>query len=228
MDFEKGQHAYNCNMECGWTNFLLYLPDAYFKEDKIFPLMIFLHGNSKRGDSLGDLDLLKTDGPPFEVRKSSDYPFIVISPQCPSDSFWDLETMRVSGMLDWALEHLRVDPDRVILTGLSMGAFGVWRMIFEEAGRIAAAVPVGGGWEYDDERVPGDYAVIKGLPIWTFHGVQDEDVPVWQSDILVDSMKKAGVNITYTRYEDAGHQEAWQRAYKDPKLLDWMLAQKRS
>lgn len=62
--------------------YLLYLPKDYEKQ-KSWPLMLFLHGAGERGD---DLKLVKKHGPPKLITKGKDFPFIVVSPQCPTAS----------------------------------------------------------------------------------------------------------------------------------------------
>src|SRR6266480_2789664 len=66
------------------TNYLLFLPEGYGKEqDKKWPLMLFLHGAGERGS---DVNKVKVHGPPKIVQKRPDFPFIVVSPQCPADA----------------------------------------------------------------------------------------------------------------------------------------------
>ena len=47
---------------------------------KKWPLMLFLHGSGERGT---DLNKVKKHGPPKIVEQKPDFPFIVVSPQCP-------------------------------------------------------------------------------------------------------------------------------------------------
>src|SRR5437867_449088 len=67
-------------------NYLLFLPEGYADDsDKKWPLMLFLHGAGERGS---DVNRVKVHGPPKIVEKRKDFPFILVSPQCPSDSWW--------------------------------------------------------------------------------------------------------------------------------------------
>src|SRR5262245_61659329 len=61
--------------------YLLYLPKDYAKQES-WPLMLFLHGAGERGD---DLELVKVHGPPKLIAAGKDFPFIVVSPQCPKN-----------------------------------------------------------------------------------------------------------------------------------------------
>ena len=61
--------------------YLLYLPKDYDQKES-WPLLLFLHGAGERGDNL---ELVKKHGPPKLIEAGKDFPFIVVSPQCPSD-----------------------------------------------------------------------------------------------------------------------------------------------
>jgi len=60
-------------------NYLLYLPKDYSKQTKKYPLVIYLHGGSQKGN---DLSKLKGYGLPYLVDKGQNFDFIIASPQC--------------------------------------------------------------------------------------------------------------------------------------------------
>jgi predicted peptidase len=68
----------------------------------------------------------------------------------------------------------------------------------------------------------------KEVPTWVFHGAQDEAVPLKQSQEMVDALKAAGGNVRFTVYPEGGHVEAWQNAYSDPDLWEWLAKQRRA
>ena len=76
-----------------YTNYLLYVP-----QDKptsgLYPLLLFLHGSDERGD---DLIILKRNGPPSFLDKKSNFPFIVVSPQCPANGVGHAKFISTSG-----------------------------------------------------------------------------------------------------------------------------------
>ena len=72
--------------------YLQYLPEGYDAEaDRTWPLMVFLHGAGERGENL---DAVKVHGPPKLAEAGKKFPFIVIAPQCPQDSWWEWEPVR--------------------------------------------------------------------------------------------------------------------------------------
>lgn len=196
-------------------DYLLYLPPDYDKQEKL-PLMLFLHGAGERGH---DLEKVKIHGPPKLIAAGKTFPFIVVSPQCPEGKWW--EPYELVALLDEIESKYKVDPDRIYVTGLSMGGFGSWALAARIPNRLAAIAPICGGGEIFSARR------IAKLPVWAFHGGKDAAVPVELSQAMVDAIKKQGGNPKLTIYPDAGH-DSWTATYDNPEFYEWLLAQKRT
>lgn len=195
--------------------YLLYLPKDYEKKES-WPLMLFLHGAGERGD---DLELVKKHGPPKLIAAGKEFPFIVVSPQCPKGKWW--EPIELLALLDEISDKYKVAPDRIYVTGLSMGGFGSWRLAFYAPERLAAIAPIcGGGETYWTKE-------FAHLPVWAFHGAKDTGVPLERSQAMVDALKKNGGDPKLTVYPEAGH-DSWTATYDNPEFYEWLLAQKRS
>jgi predicted peptidase len=192
--------------------YLLWLPADYKKvKHKTYPLLIFLHGSGERGDSL---ELVKKNGPPSFIDNRADFPFIAVSPQCPADSRWETEDLQA--LLKKLLTKYRIDPERIYLSGLSMGGFGTWSWACAYPDQFAAIAPVCGG---------GDIQLAKRLkntPIWAFHGEADPVVPVKRTIEMVESVNASGGSARMTIYPGVGH-DSWVNAYNDQELYKWML-----
>ncbi len=197
------------------TGYLLYLPESYFSNKKQFPLMLFLHGAGERGDSLG---LVKKHGPPKIVENKKDFPFIVLSPQCPENEWWSIERLDI--LMDEIIKNYRVDKDRIYLTGLSMGGFGTWEYTNRFPDKFAAIAPICGGGESRTVKR------ISHLPIWAFHGAKDKVVLIKESQEMVDALKKLNADVRFTIYPEAGH-DSWTKTYDNPELYEWFLKHKR-
>lgn len=195
--------------------YLLYLPADYEKKDA-WPLMLFLHGAGERGDNI---ERVKVHGPPKLIAAGKQFPFIVVSPQCPANRWWQPEDL--TALLDEVVEKYKVDKDRIWVTGLSMGGFGTWSLAAATPDRFAALVPICGGGD------PIWARRFQHIPIWVFHGAKDPVVPLDRSTRMVEALKQAGGNVKFTVYPEAGH-DSWTAAYNDPALYEWLLAQKRA
>ena len=199
------------------AGYLLYLPADYGKDqEKQWPLIFFLHGAGERGT---DLNLVTKHGPPKLVKDDPNFPFVVLSPQCPEGRFWDNFTLLT--LLDDAISNYRIDPDRVYLTGISMGGYGTWSLATHYPERFAAIAPICGG----GELIPAIY-LIKDLPIWAFHGAKDGTVPIEETQRIVDALKAKSLDVHFTVYPDADH-DSWTETYNNVELYKWFLSHKR-
>ena len=200
-------------------DYLLALPDGYSDDGDPWPLILFLHGAGERGS---DLEKVKTHGPPKLVEAGQRIPAIVVSPQCPEDSWWTSHLDDLVAMLDDLEARLNVDPDRIYVTGISMGGYGTWALAALQPERFAAAAPVCGGGSGVATAVR-----VRDLPIWAFHGEADPVVPVEESQRIVDAIERfGGTKAKLTTYPGVGH-DSWTQTYEDPKLWEWLFAQRR-
>ena len=204
-------------------DYLQFLPSGYEKSgDREWPLLLFLHGAGERGN---DLEKVKVHGPPKLVESDPDFPFVLISPQCAEGKVWEADALL--GLLDDVTHRLRIDSDRICVTGLSMGGFGTWSLIAKDPGRFAAAVPICGGGSTRDFILPVSSQALATLPIWVFHGEKDTVVLPEESKRLVSFFQsRLKGSIRLTLYPEAGH-DSWTKTYNNPELYQWLLKQSR-
>jgi len=196
-------------------NYLLYLPKDYSEKEK-YPLMLFLHGAGERGNNL---ELVKKHGPPKLIEQGKDFPFVIISPQCPSDVRWNTKTL--IALIDEIVKNYKIDKNRIYVTGLSMGGNGTWRLATEIADRLAAIIPICGWGD------PFDICSIGNLPVWAFHGEKDVVVQSSSSQILIDRLKFCKGNAKLTIYPEAGH-DSWTATYENDEIYSWLLSHSRN
>jgi predicted peptidase len=207
------------------AEYLLFLPRDYdLTKSKRWPLILFLHGAGERGTNLARV---KAHGPPRIVPENPEFPFVVVSPQCPAGQRWDSELLLA--LLDGVVKKHRVDRKRIYLTGLSMGGFGTWNLGLTHPDRFAAIAPICGG---GDPLVllladPRKSRALKSLPVWAFHGARDPVVKVSESERMVDAMRQMGATeVKLTVYPDAEH-DSWTETYNNSALYDWFLSHSR-
>jgi Predicted peptidase len=122
-------------------DYLTYLPDDYNTEiDRKFPLIIFLHGGSSRGN---DLKLVKANGIPDQIERGKKIPFIVAAPQCPIDKRWESDDWFDAFIAEIKNEY-RIDTNRIYLTGFSLGGSGTWYLALQNRSMFAAIAPICG------------------------------------------------------------------------------------
>ena len=197
-------------------DYLTYLPASYEKDlGKKWTLVIFLHGSGERGNQL---NLVRKNGLPFELDRRSDTPYIMVAPQCPAKDRWNVQVL--DALLTDLLKSYRIDEQRVVITGLSLGGFGSWAWSCEHPERFAGVIPVCGGIE------PAKTITLNGMPIWAFHGDADKSVPFERGQVAVEAAKKNGANVKFTVYPGVVH-TSWEKAYAEPELEAWILARVR-
>ena len=221
---QTGQHPQSLEKEIttiARASYLLYVPEEYAASQDKWPLILFLHGAGERGDNL---DKVTIHGPPkLAAKEGKTFPFIIASPQCPGETWWTdvFQIESLNALLDDLVARYRIDEDRIYLTGLSMGGFGTWGLATSYPGRFAAIAPVcGAGNRWSARR-------IAHIPAWVFHGAKDNVVPVEKSEEMVAALKKAGADVKFTVYPDAGH-DSWTKTYENPELYEWFLKHTRS
>ncbi len=218
----KGQTPYSAGK--AHLNFLLYVPADYGKSSQSkWPLILYLHGAGERGNNL---DYLKTGGLPQKLENESNFPFLVLSPQSNGEyEFWSKDEMVKSlfVLLEEVQSHYSIDPKRIYLTGVSVGGEGTWEIGLRYPERFAALVPVMGFYGYPFE-VPANICDLKDVPVWAFHGAEDETVPLDAEEGLVNALKACGGNVQFTILPNSGHDIA-NKVYSTPDLYTWMLSQ---
>ena len=101
-------------------NYLLYTPKDYAGSNKTYPLVVWLHGGDQGGS---DVEKLPSSGLPKMIEEGREFPFLVFSPQNPSEELlYPIE--RVASVLEAVVANHRVDRERIYLIGYSRGGFG--------------------------------------------------------------------------------------------------------
>lgn len=196
--------------------YVVYLPADYTPDDR-WPLILYLHSSGERGDDLRHTHA----GLGLAIRQHPErFPCLAVLPQCPEELWWTDDPQHLERPFLAALEEFLVDLDRVYLTGISMGGYATWIYGAAHAGRFAALLPICGGGHQED------YGRLCTLPIWAFHGSEDDAVPPEESRRMWDMVREAGGDIRYTEYPGVGH-ESWDITYGDPAVIEWLLSQRR-
>ncbi|MFN4253957.1 MAG: glucoamylase family protein [Saprospiraceae bacterium] len=201
------------------------------------PLVVFLHGSGERGHQ--NHEQMRNGVFAFcEKENLKRHACWLLVPQCPENDRWASATrepdkthfypdsMAVPGKMVIELvekllrENPAIDPDRVYLTGLSMGGFGTFDLLMRRPDLFAAAVPVCGGGD------PAFADRIKHIPMWIFHGRLDPVVSSKYSEQMYDALKKAGAKVRYTEFSTLYH-DIWNQVYYNPEMMKWLFAQRR-
>ena len=205
--------------------YALYVPKS-FRPDQKYPLLITLHSE----ESNHRLSLKQVFGAPTRYGMADpedlryfplvrDEGFIVAAPLARGTmGYQGIAERDVYDVLADVERRFPIDPDRVYLTGISMGGAGALWLALSRPDVWAAVAPV------CPSTLPGSEALAPNaldLPIRLFHGDQDPIVPVESSRAWQRRLLDAGVAADYVEYPGVRH-NAWDIAYRNGAIFDWL------
>ncbi|MFC2097016.1 prolyl oligopeptidase family serine peptidase [Bacteroidota bacterium] len=202
-------------------HYLSYKPDEYEQDtSKMWPLIIYLHGGSRRGT---DLNKLYASGIPDQIYRGRKFPFIIVAPQCPQNLRWSTDNWFENFYKEITTKY-RVDTNRVYLTGVSLGGAGTWFLAVKYPDKFAAIAPMSGFTSHID-YIDKNIDKLIDIPIWAFHGKIDKVVQIEETERIIKRLKGKNKNLKFTVEPDVGHWIDW-LIYPNQELFDWFLKYK--
>ncbi len=214
-----------------------------FEPAEKYPLLLFLHGRGESGKD--NRAQLKIGGAFFSHKNFREkYPSIVIFPQCAWESYWSNVDIKPEGsdkrsfhfknagkptnsmaplltFMDNFVAKPFVDKHRVYVGGLSMGGMGTLEILRRRTKMFAAGFPICGG-----DNVANVKKYNK-VPLWIFHGADDDVVPAFLSQNVADALKAKGAkDVKLSVYPGVKH-NSWDNAFAEPELLSWLFSKSR-
>jgi hypothetical protein len=202
--------------------YVVFVPESRTPGGRL-PVVLFLNGVGQNGDD--GLRQISMNFGTHVWRVREGFPFLAVCPQCPAGGSWaagGADADRALAILDEAVAEFGGDPDRVCLTGVSAGGYGVWALGSAHPGRFAALVPVSSGGFGLDE-----VAAAAGPPVWAHYNSGDGGSLVASARAAHAGLIARGRSPLATEYAADGH-DSWSAAYSDPALWAWMLRQSRA
>lgn len=215
-------------------------PESYDPSQK-YPLVVCLHGGAGRGrDNVRNIGGCTPAQVLSELNMRTRYPSFLLVPQAPPEGSWgssideptaadrirkgrptgDGVRQSVIDLIQIVVDRWSVDPDRIYLTGQSMGGGGSWHLAIGHPDLFAALMPITG-------VVSTCYAdSLAHMPVWAFHGELDDRVPAQSTRDMVAAIDAAGGTARYTEFEGIGH-GCWRLVFDDSDALDWLFEQRR-
>ena len=227
---ESGKLQYDLSFSHGENNdqktvrykYLAYLPEKYNPDSlQAWPLIIYLHGGSDRGN---DLNKLYSSGIPDQLYRGRNFPFIIIAPQCPLNIRWETEDW-FEPLYNDIIGRYRIDTSRIYLTGNSLGGSGTWYLAIKYPGRFTAIAPIS-GFTSHNEFIYRHVNRLKDMPVRAFHGKVDITVPYEETERIVKKLQKKNKKLKFDSDPNTGHWIHW-NIYPNQDLYDWFLNQKK-
>lgn len=190
-DAEGPRGAYTC-----------YVPE-YYRADQAWPVLLTLHGGSGN-----DEDFVWTW---LQYAKSRGYLLVSAKAFGPTWFPWDAPSLL--HILDEVQARYHVDPNRILLTGLSDGGSFSYEVGFAWPERFHGLAVVAGILRPHQRS-----AQASQLPVYIAHGERDQLFPVSYIRLVVDKLREWGHDVTYHELTGFGH------AYppgENAAILEW-------
>lgn len=222
-----------------FIGFYEYKPANYDADpSKKYPLIIFLHGIGERGNGTTQLPMILANGIPkyinaghnmqFTSLSGQQETFLVLSPQL-SASYGSWQNIYVEEMLKYARSNLRIDTNRIYLTGLSLGGGGTWNYAtasLANAKQFAAIAPVCGTNNWSNLC----NLATANVPVWAFHAQDDGVVPASHTHNAINTLNSCNPAVKPIKsiYPNGNHW-IWDRSYDtvnnfhSPNVFEWFL-----
>lgn len=196
------------------SSYSYYLSKTTINNEKK-PLVLYLHGSGEKGTDISKVFI----NSPIDFLEKNYPDCYVLAPQCPSNASWDAEIL--VKLIENIVKDNPIDPKRIYLIGVSMGAWACWNLLALRPDLFAAAVAVSGFVD----RIPMiEYQKFSKIPIYMYHGDADDIVPFGYSENLFNKLKLVEAPVILHRAEGEKH-SGWAQLFQKEELYSWLMNQ---
>jgi dienelactone hydrolase len=205
------------------SEYYLYTP-SNLEPGKRYPVVLFMHGCCGQDYHA---TLRNAVDPPVRMwhnfgANTQRIPTYIISAKTKVG--WRQHFENLKSVIDELIDNHQGDPQRIYVSGFSMGGGGTWEILEKYPGFFAAALPMGMDFRGKD---PAKFTTI---PIWTNRGENDwwsrhlgaqmADIRKLNGGPADSSNWVTGVNPRMTTFEGVGHGVMWSAA-STQDLVGW-------
>ena len=226
-------------------NYRLYRPEL--AEGEKAPVVTFFHGLGECGED-NERPITFTDGGNVWIRGQIEgwipKSYVLIPQQTDNmdfnDPLWQENSLEIVHeiIMKLCLEE-NADPDRLYITGQSLGGYGTWNMNRLHPDTFAAVVTccpaaVRGpamNSVMDTDGIRACAAALKDKAVWLFHAEDDEGVPVQVTldmrQLLLDAGRIENDTFRVTIYPEEMHymHACWIPTYENRDMHNWLFRQ---
>jgi phospholipase/carboxylesterase len=196
--------------------FSLYVPE-YYSPDRAWPLVMALHGGSGNGRAF----LWSW------LRDARSRGAILVAPTATGNTWSlmgdDTDTPNLKRILDFVRQRWNLDPERLLLTGMSDGGTFCYVTGLGSNSPFTHLAPVAATFHPRITTV-ADATRLRGLPVYLVHGRLDWMFPVEVARRAQQALSVAGAAVTYRELDDLSH--TYPREV-NADLLDWLQVRPR-
>jgi predicted esterase len=195
----------------GLFKYYLYVPENYDPQYH-YPAVMLLHGQARH--MTGGAEYFRHG---FDKTEQA----FVIVPIAPPKYDWVHAAPLAMEALDEVRAAYNINPNRIYLSGYSMGGIGTYAMLYRYHDIFAGAFVVCGMWDVD---AAGD---LDDIPLAVFHATEDETFPIGTARHMVKTLEDLGRTVRYIEQKGASNTDCI-RPYQNKVYWDWLFAQAKS
>jgi len=244
------ERAYLSRLDGHVQPYTVYLPPSY-DPAKRYPLLVLFHGAAS--DRNQTMRLLFGGGLPKGLPKPMagrlpvlplpDVPYIVVAPHAFDKLGYRWVALDdVTSAMDEVMAAYKVNPDRVFLTGVSMGGDGVYNVGVRLPDRFAGILPLCGNsdirvlygvdrypvWKYERVLLDRDGNIdwapnLTNVAVHMVHGAKDANVFVRSARAFDAALSYWGIKHTYVEHPTLYH-DVWSVTFADRRIFKIMDA----
>jgi predicted peptidase len=202
--------------------------------DQPLPMILALHHSwdGELPDYFGVTFLVRLIAPAFEELGA-----IIVAPDALEHDWLSPHSQSAIGaVLDAVRSEFEVDPERVAITGFSLGGLGAWYMAAENPDFFSAAIPIAtaptlaradSGAEPEHRRFMREGTVpwhegLRRIPLFVVHSRADELIPYEKVEQAVVDLRDKGASIEFVTVEDLGHYEVMEYLDAVALAVPWL------
>ena len=240
----RGFHekAYLSDIDFSPQPYLVYVPSGYDGKERV-GLLVFLHGYASDLDKVNWIEMMYSEDMERLAEREG---FIALMPFGRSNTeFMGVGEADVLRAIACVKREYKIDGDRVIVSGASMGGTGAYTIachyphlfagVFTITGRVdyyqwmgieKRALPrfkqIQTDVDYPRELLPN----LAHIPVYIFHGQTDPLLRVEQSRLMARLLRELKQPVRYKELAGRGHY-IWSAVFTDPSLSKWMRERRR-
>jgi predicted esterase len=205
------RRAFRSKLDGTLQPYVVIVPEGY-DPARQYPLLVVLHGSASTESDIAGHDFIYT----AEV--------IAIGPygRGRSNGFATAEAQTdIAEAIDDAISNYSIDTKKIVLTGFSMGGYGVYRTQWETPHKFRALAVFSGGTRFggeDPNFLTQDLDRFNAVPMFISHGEQDRNVSCDEAFKIAQRLRAAGALVEFHSDPDRGHDrpsDATIKAYQE-------------
>ena len=212
--------AYRSAVDGTLQPYRVYIPSAYHRQGRGWPLAVALHGWGGDENSLFEG---RQNGELKRVAEERGYIVACPKGRGPTSLYLGSAERDVLDVIQQMQRDYVIDANRIYLLGHSMGGYGTWSIAANHPEIFAAIAPVSG---LGSILIQARLKRLVNVPWLVTHGIDDRTVAIEESRRMVSAGRRLGIEIRFDEVAGGDHFNVFGPALRG--IFAWFDKQRRS